>query len=210
MTPQQLISQYPLLYHMAELGSWPSIQQHGLLSASGLLDLFEIQGLQRIQLESQWRPESVPLNHPIYGSAVIRDQLPMPEDKLSTLLTGATTREWYELINRKTFFWVDPQRLIWMLRAPPYRNKTHSVLTVRTEVLLSRHLATVTLSDQNSGSLHSGKIRGPDTFKQVSAYRSRWIAELAVDYSVPDVADFTLRVEERRGDKVLRLIWEHS
>ena len=210
MTPEQLIRQYPQLYHMAELSSWPSIQQHGLLSASALLDLFEIQGAERIQLESRWRPESVHLNHPKYGSAVIRDQLPMPENKLSTLLTGATTREWYELINRKTFFWVDPQRLLWMLRAPPYRNKTHSVLTVRTEALLDRHLEMVTLSDQNSGSLHSGKIRGPDTFKQVSAYGSRWIAELAVDYSVPDVADFTMRVEERRGDQIIRLIWEPS
>lgn len=210
MTPEQLISQYPLLYHMAELGSWPSIQRHGLLSASALLDLFEIQGAERIQLESRWRTESVPLKHPNHGSAVIRDQLPMPESKLSTLLTGATTREWYELINRKTFFWVDKKRLIWMLKAPPYRNKTHSVLTVRTSALLDRHLATVTLSDQNSGSLHSGKIRGPDTFKQISAYRSRWIAELAVDYGVLDVADFTLRVEEWRGDNTLGLIWESS
>ena len=134
----------------------------------------------------------------------------MPENKLSTLLTGATTRQWYELINRKTFFWVDPQRLLWMLKAPPYLNRTHTVLTVRTEALLHRHLARVTLSDQNSGSLYSGKIRGPDTFKQVSAYNSRWIAELAVDYSVPDVPDFTLRVEERRGDNTLRQIWEPS
>ena len=210
MTPQQLISQYPLLYHMAELGSWPSIQQHGLLSASALLDLFEIQGSERIQLESRWRPGSVHLNHPKHGSAVIRDQLPMPEDKLSALLTGATTREWYELINRKTFFWVDTRRLAWMLKAPPYRNKTHCVLTVRTRALLDRHLDAVTLSDQNSGSLYSGKFRGPDTFRQVSAYRSRWIAELAVDYSVPDVADFTLRVEERRRDNTPRLIWEPS
>ena len=35
---------YPPLYHMAAEGSWPSIQRHGLLSTSALLDLYEVCG----------------------------------------------------------------------------------------------------------------------------------------------------------------------
>ena len=42
MTPEDMARKYPFLYHMAELSSWPSIQRHGLLSTSALLDLYEI------------------------------------------------------------------------------------------------------------------------------------------------------------------------
>ena len=43
MEIERLISRYPTLYHMAEDGSWESIQRHGLLSTSALLDRFEIE-----------------------------------------------------------------------------------------------------------------------------------------------------------------------
>jgi hypothetical protein len=36
---QELLADCLVLYHMAERGSWGSIQRHGLLSTSALLDL---------------------------------------------------------------------------------------------------------------------------------------------------------------------------
>jgi hypothetical protein len=42
--PKDLIGRSPRLYHMAEADTWDSIREHGLLSTSALLDLFEIKG----------------------------------------------------------------------------------------------------------------------------------------------------------------------
>src|SRR2546429_180882 len=47
----QLVAHFPRLYHMAEAGSWPSVEQHGLLSTSALLDLFEVTGEKRRDIE---------------------------------------------------------------------------------------------------------------------------------------------------------------
>ena len=153
MTPEELATRHPLLYHMAALGSWPNVQKHGLLSTSATLDLFGITRDERFRLESQWRPTTETLTDSIQGQVVIRDQIPMREDELQKCLEGLTTRQWYELINHKTFFWVDRQRLEWMLGARQYRNSSHHVLTVDTGSLLSGYSDRVTLSDLNSGSV---------------------------------------------------------
>src|SRR5438046_1179806 len=102
---------------MAESGSWPNIREHGLLSTSALLDLYEVEGQKRFEIESQWRPESVPICHPTYGNAIIRDQKPLRETTLAKNLDGMTTREYYELLNKKTFFWVRKERLVSLLQA---------------------------------------------------------------------------------------------
>ena len=75
----ELCERFPRLYHMAQLGSWPSIQEHGLLSTTALLDLFELRGDERFRIESCHRPESIPIDNSKYGRAVIRDQKPMSD-----------------------------------------------------------------------------------------------------------------------------------
>ncbi len=40
LTAEYIADRWPRLFHVAEAGSWPSIQAHGLLSTSALLDLF--------------------------------------------------------------------------------------------------------------------------------------------------------------------------
>ena len=205
-----MVIRYPEVYHMAQMGSWPSIQMHGLLSTSALLDLFEIQGAERFKLESQWRPQSRKITHPVHGSAVIRDQWPIPDNELKKVLIDMETREWYELINRKTFFWANWDGLAMMLGAINYRDKPHSVLAVDTLSLLDRHMQEVTLTDQNSGSVYSKKLRGRDTFRKVSEFSSRWVDELAVDYSVPDVVDLTTRVEVWKANNMLSQIYARA
>ena len=216
MTPQELVRRYPLLYHMAELTSWPNIRKYGLLSTSALLDLYGVTGQDRVDIESRWRSKSFPLTHPTYGIAVVRDQLPMPEDKLGQCLVDMTTREWYELINGRTFFWVDQTPLVWMLKASPYRGREHCVIVVPTRALLDNHRDKVTLSAINSGSVHPSKStgaprsRGRDTFKSIRDFTSRWVTELAVEYSVPDIANLATRVEVWRGDRCLRVTWRRD
>jgi len=210
MTAQELVRRYPSLYHMAELGSWPSIQRHGLLSTTALLDLFEIKGEQRFRVESRWRARSETINHPLYGKGVVRDQKPMPEHELQKCLDGVTPQEWYEFLNGKCFFWATQDRLLRMLQAWAYRNRSHCVLTVDTGGLVEKHAKRIALCSFNSGFAYDQRKRGLDSFRPLKEYQSPWVAEVAVDYSVPDVAVHTLKVEEWGKDKRIRVIWERD
>src|SRR5438045_3691733 len=111
-----------MLFHMAEAGSWPGIQRHGLLSTESLLDLFDITGEQRDALLSRRRAFLTTITHPQHGRAVIRDQKPLSEKKLAGCLRdGLTPSEWLRLLNGKVFFWVDPARLTNLRQARAYR-----------------------------------------------------------------------------------------
>src|SRR5205085_659323 len=90
---------HPRLYHMASDGSWPSIRRHGLLSTSALLDLFEVVGDEREALESRHRPVTIPIQHPVHGTAWIRDQKPMTENGVRRALCGTNLApaDWYRL-----------------------------------------------------------------------------------------------------------------
>ena len=209
MTPEEVARQYPLLYHMAEAGSWPSIQEHGLLSTTALLDLFEVDATERRGIESEWRQDSISIAHAVHGTAVIRDQRPMPPAKLAGNLVNMTPGEWYEFLNRKTFFWADWKRLTNLLNAYAYRNRAHCVLTVDTEALLTRHGNRTSLCAINSGFVYHGGRRGRETFKPIANYPSgNRVWELAVEYSVSDVADLVVRVEDWQRDSRLRIVWD--
>jgi hypothetical protein len=88
LTPESLATRYPRLYHMAEEGSWPSIREHGLLSTTALLDLFEVPDEERYALEACRRPDSVAIHHPVHGTAWIRDNKPINETVLRRTLKG--------------------------------------------------------------------------------------------------------------------------
>lgn len=151
MDPLFLAADFPRLYHVAEAGSWESIRRHGLLSTSALLDLFEVQGELRQQLESEHRPRSVPITHPLHGSAVIRDQNPLNMTRLAGCLTGMSAQEWLRELNRRVFFWPSEQRLTRLLGAKAYRDQEHDVLIVDTRSLVERHRRNITLAPINTG-----------------------------------------------------------
>lgn len=219
MSPAELIKHYPQLYHMAEAHTWPSIRQHGLLSTTALLDLFEIDGPARHAIESTRRATSIQIEHPLYGTAVIRDQIPLRENALTDCLSGMTPQEWYETLNRRVFFWLTRDRLLKLLSAKAYRDREHCVIIVDTGRLVRRHLRRVTLSPINSGStLYKPQARGQATFLSVKEYpfeerrKSRSVenavAELSVHYSVPDIAQVALRVEHMIGPRLVELVYE--
>ena len=73
-----LVSRYPVLFHMAEDSSWPSIRRYGLRSTSSLLDLYGYKGEQRVRIEAEHRPESVVirrsgLSDAVFGVYLYRD-----------------------------------------------------------------------------------------------------------------------------------------
>jgi hypothetical protein len=218
MDVDELVATYPCLYHMAEAGSWAGIRQHGLLSTSALLDLFEIDGDLRAALESARRPESVTITHPVHGTAVVRDQIPLREGPLAQCLVGMTPVEWYRELNRRVFFWLNEGRVGGLLSGQAYRRRPHEVLTIDTASLVAAYEDQITLAPINTGStIYNPRPRGVGTFLSIADYpfddwrrrRSRRtaVAELAVLAGVPDIVDHTLVVESRQADAVLETVW---
>lgn len=218
MSIDELISNYPRLWHMAEDGSWPSIKDHGLLSTSSLLDLHGISGNERRAIESQRRPDLVSLSTNGVGSTVIRDNKPMSDAALNGCLTdGLTPEQWYTTLNGMIFFWLSKDRVHRLLGARAYRNRPHIVITVETASLVEAHLDNVRLSPINSGStIMKPQPRGRNTFLPISAYpfetwrRQRGkrdaVVELTVIGGVPDIVRHALTVQRVDGGSV-RTIW---
>ena len=94
------------------------------------------------------------------------------------------------------FFWVTEERLDGFLNAKPYRNRVHDVLSVDTAELLRRHWHRVTVSSINTGSAHNRRRRSLETFQPVAGYQRADVVELAVERHVPEIAEFTLSIEE--------------
>jgi hypothetical protein len=202
---------------MAERGSWPKIKNLGLLSTSALLDLYEIRGKARDDIESKQRRESVTIDHPKYGKAVIRDQKVLHTGALEKLVDGMSASEYYTLLNGKTFFWVRKERLVKLLNGREYKEKTHDVLTIETEALVKKHYDEITLSPINSGAIFGSGRRGDQTFRKIKEYQYQEmvkkkgedaVVELVVDYAVKDISEFTLKVEEWKGGTPLGVIWK--
>jgi hypothetical protein len=218
ITAEQFSTHYPRLFHMAEEGVWPSVEKHGLLSTTALLDLFEKDGDLRRRIETEHRPESIIIRHATHGAAVIRDQKPMREGSLRTCLRGMTPQEWYAMLNGRVFFWVTEARVQTLLLAKAYRDRTHTVITVDTRRFLAKYAEQILLSPINSGStIYNPQPRGAQTFRPMAEYpfaerrRMRGIhnavAEAVVTYAVPDLRNFTLRVEHRKGEEVLEVVY---
>ena len=205
---------------MAHQNSWPSIREHGLLSTSALLDLFEIEGENRRAVEAAHRPDSVTIAHPTHGLAVMRDQKPMSERKLASCLThGMTPEDWYRDLNQRVFFWATRDRLESMVGARAYRGTPHIVLTISTRRLVDRYEDAIQVATINTGStVYRAVPRGRDTFVPLGDFdydasrrkrgRSRAIAEVVLEYSLPDVEDLILSVERWIDGRASKVIWQ--
>jgi hypothetical protein len=214
-----LIENYPRLYHMAHQGGWPAIRDNGLMSATALLDAYGVRGKQREAFEFERRPECVRLDKDGLPGAVLRDQKPMADAPLAKCLRdGLEPREWYEILNARSFFWLSRERVWRLLKAKAYRDVTQTVLTVDTASLVSAHRRRIRLSPINSGStLFNAQPRGRSTFMSVEDFpfneraKRRTLAnnvvELAVDHSVPDIFKHVLAVHEVKGNQIVRAIW---
>lgn len=218
MTEDELIERHPRLWHMAADGGWEGIRDNGLMSVTRLLDLYEVEGQPRFAIESARRPQSVVLRKAGLPNAVVRDNKPMFESVLAkNLQDGLQPREWYEILNRKSFFWVDHERLVRLLSARAYAGSPQVVIEVDTRALLERHLADVRLCAINSGqTLYGGQPRGLSTFMRIEDFPSGEgkvgsktrprIVELVVEGGVPDIAEMVVNVE-RLEDGAAKRLW---
>lgn len=217
MTEDELLRRHPVIWHMAADGSWPSIRANGLLSVTKLLDLYGITGPARSAIESVRRPQSATLTGSGLPPAVVRDNKPMTDAGLvKCLQDGLTPKDWYELLNRKSFFWVDRERLDRLLAARAYVSQPQTVLKIDTKALLDLHRADVRLCRINSGqTMWIPAERGNSTFKTITDFPDGSgrigtkirpaVVELVVDGGVPDVTDVVLGVERVYQGKVTPL-----
>ncbi|WP_438827053.1 DUF7002 family protein [Sphingomonas bacterium] len=198
---------HPRLWHMAADRSWPGIRARGLLSVSGLLDVYGVEGGERLAIESARRPDSVVLARDGLEEAVVRDNKPMYESVLArNLQDGLQPRAWYEILNAKSFFWVDRERLERLLGAKAYAGQPQVVVEVNTRALVDRHGDRVRLCSINSGqTLYGGQTRGLETFRRIEDFpddggrlggpgRPR-IVELVVEGGVPDLMELATRAD---------------
>lgn len=215
---EELLSDCPRLYHMAECDSWPSISEHGLLSTSSLLDHYGIKGEARRRIEAAHRPESIPIAAEGLPGAVVRDQKPMSDNGLARCLEdGLTPEEWYRLLNEKVFFWLTEERLLRLLRARAYRQKEHDVLVLDSRSLTAAYRDRIWLSPMNSGNTKPfPHPRGTATFQRIDQYPySFWssrrragerVVELCVEGGVPDIREHVLEVRRMRGADLVRIL----
>jgi hypothetical protein len=209
----------PPFTHMAETDSWPLILRHELLSTTALLDLLNCPADQRELIESRRRPEKVHLCDAEVVSITIRDQKPMSDSALRRVLTSGTPEEWYQLLNRKVFFWPNRDRLETFLAASAYCDSEQIVITVDTGQLLADYREKFCLSSINSGAtLYNPPRRGPETFVRVADYPfeywrrrrrspSRAVAEIAVEGGVTNIDRYATEVRRWRGRSPGEVIW---
>ena len=107
LTQDEFARRRPRLYHMAQAGSRPSIQRHGLLSTTAL----GVIGNRRAAIEAARRSEPVLLTDGAGGEAWIRNNKPITPATLRRHLLGMTEGEWYRELNSRVFFWLIPRRL---------------------------------------------------------------------------------------------------
>lgn len=173
MQVDQFTETYPLLYHMAHHEALPSILKHGLLSTSALLDLFEIDGKRREIIEMTMRPNSVLIEHPKHGKAVIRDQKALMSDRrLKQALSGTMeTTAFHLLLNSMVFFWVTSGRLKTLREAVAYHKEPQLVITLDTKRLVSAYTDKIMLCSMNSGSCKPmAHPRSPGIFQSIEDY----------------------------------------
>jgi hypothetical protein len=200
------------IYHMTDASNWPSIQQHGLLSTTRLLNLAGLDGDERYDLERRQRLRALRLPN----GALIRDQLPMSPAALSVCLaSGLAPEDWYLELNSRVFFWLDRGRLNRHRHACD--SSPQIVLIVDAHHLLSGYLEQAALTPFNTGNARRRPARrGRETFVPFDKWKESgwsWEAaalrtplrpsshppvELAITDAVKDVLDFV--VEVRRLD----------
>jgi hypothetical protein len=201
------------VYHLVEGSNWVSVQQHGLMSARRLMELYQASD------SSAWRRHR-PTSQRLAQGVLLRDQKPMPPGALARCLTnGLTPPDWFEPLNSKIFFWLDPRRLN---RQRLARKASPQIALVIDAVrLLVSYGCYATVTPINSGNaLRAAARRNLSTFVPYERWRvDGWEfedvpgtgrrdpnhrpVELAVNDAVPDIMDYVVSVAPLRAGETL-------
>lgn len=216
MRPEDLWGHYPVLYHIGWGGSWPSIKEHGLLSAKALLQLYGKSDKEIAKLTQARRAHWVEIDCPGRPRAMLRDQKPMTDEGLRRALPDSVEpRHWYELINSMVFFWPTKKRLKTMISASAYRRVIHDVLVVDTKTLVRLEEPHIRLSRMNSGSTKPmPHPRDMNLFKRLEDYpfetrrrkqgKEGAVAEVCVEGRVEEIREAVVDVKRGLPGEIMR------
>jgi hypothetical protein len=208
----ELISDFPHVYHAAVAGSWHSLREYGLRTTYDLVASSDLPDASRVNQLTKRRAHSFTFEHPQLGRVTLRDHKPLQLHNLK-LPQDFTLEQWLAILNERVFFWANPERLDGFLKV--YKEREHIVLTVDTRSLVDAHGRRIRLSPINSGATARPNApgRGPHTFAAIEDYRyghyrknngrKDAIVELTVLGGVSDIARHVVKVERRRGDEIL-------
>ena len=212
---EELISNCPTLFHMAERGSWKKIENRGLLSTSALLAEHNVPMAMRAEIGSKHRQKSVKIADGVW----VRDQKPMSDESLRKCLPShLEPSDWYKTLNSKVFFWLSETRLHKLAGATAYRNREHDVIEVDTRSLIEAHFDKIWLCPINSGCTKPFPTeRDEKTFARICDYPySYWrkkraaterVFELCVDQHVLDISNHVKRVVIKKNTIEVKAIY---
>lgn len=197
MDSSEFVSRYPRLWHLAHGDAWPAIQDHGLLSAAGLVAACQVPADRSDALLTRRRLTAEVVEHPEFGRAVLRDQRPLHEGKLQSALTGGlTVSDWLRLLNGFIFFCPTREALETLYRA--YEAEPAVVLEVRTGSLAAAYGSLLRVATINAGAvLYNPSPRGRETFLPISRLQGKKaVKEVVIQGAVYDLADHLITVEQ--------------
>lgn len=172
ISQEEFADAYPTLFHISLAQDMRQIMRHGLLSTSALLDLCEVVGEQRFNIESCLRSHSVRISHSVHGEFLINDQAPMNASALSKCLTDLSPEQWCRSLNRRVFFWPTQDRLAKHLGARLAAGRPKIVFSFETRSVFDvLDFDSFEFSAINSGNtMRRAALRGPSTFLKASDY----------------------------------------
>ncbi len=209
MTPDDLATRHPRLYHLTLPGAVDGILRHGLLPPLALLDLFEADEATRAQALAR-RPARMPLRHPVHGEAVVTDNAPLNDGKLARVLDdGLSPDDWRRMLAERVFFWVSETEVRRLAGARLNRGEPRVILVLDTLSLARAHGDRMEIAPINTGqTLYVPTRRGLATFAPLlgtdyEAWTGRRglrtadrIREVTVRGHVPDVERHLLEVRD--------------
>jgi hypothetical protein len=169
MTPDDIASRHPVLYHLTERGGADSIRRNGLWSTARLLDGCSLDDDRRVGLLTQRRPHAVHLHHERFGPIALGDNRPLSETKLANCLDdGLTPADWLRLLNEHVFFFVREKDFAKLAGSSGNKGRAKELMVLDTLPLLRACSGRVSLSPINSGNtVHDAKRRGRATFQPI-------------------------------------------
>ena len=183
MTPAELRTRRPLLFHLTYPENRPSIEGLGLLPAARLVAMATGSSRIRRRLLNRPRPTEERLALPD-GMCRLRDNGVLSEAALIRCLDDLTPAAFCRLLNSHVFLWPTRAKVDRLLHARPYRGREHLLLTIPTASLSDETLDRLHVSGINSGStLRRPARRGSATYVPLAEATGRQVTA-AVEFGI--------------------------
>ncbi len=166
MTPEELASLHPRLFHVTFSANAPLIRAHGLHPAETLVLGADLTDRARQALLTSRQNDTITVRHPDYGVVTLNDNRPLVLQSLASCLDDDLTPEdWIGTLNRRVFFSTQSANLEALRKAAATRAAHKSVLVFDTLALARRYADRLEIAPFNTGNtMRRPARRGHGTF----------------------------------------------